>query len=162
MADLKDVGRRIINHLLGIKGRSPSEIDVECIIVADDLTPSDTAQLDQEKVLGFYLSKERLPSEEEQFEAYREVLAKMVETTIIIKNETGLHARPAANLVNEAAKYPCDLRIRKGSKEVNLKSMLGLLSLGAGKGDEVTLIADGRDEKETIAKLVEFIDKLEK
>ena len=62
----------------------------------------------------------------------------MVEAKIVITNETGLHARPAANLVNEAAKYSCDLRIRKGSKEVNLKSMLGLLSLGAGKGDEVT------------------------
>lgn len=86
----------------------------------------------------------------------------MVEAKIVITNETGLHARPAANLVNEAAKYPCDLRIRKGSKEVNLKSMLGLLSLGAGKGDEVTLIADGQDEKEALAKLVEFIGNLEK
>ena len=85
----------------------------------------------------------------------------MVEATIIIKNETGLHARPAANLVNEAAKYPCDLRIRKGTKEVNLKSMLGLLSLGAGKGDEVTIIAEGQNEKETIEKLVEFIGNLE-
>lgn len=86
----------------------------------------------------------------------------MVEAKIVITNETGLHARPAANLVNEAAKYSCDLRIRKGSKEVNLKSMLGLLSLGAGKGDEVTLIADGQDEKEALAKLVEFIGNLEK
>lgn len=85
----------------------------------------------------------------------------MIEEKIVIKNETGLHARPAANLVKEASKYPCDLRIRKGSKEVNLKSMLGLLSLGAGKGDEVTIIADGRDEKETIKKLAEFINNLE-
>lgn len=57
VADLKDVGKRIIKHLLGIKGRSPSEIGAECIIVADDLTPSDTAQLDQEKVLGFVTAK---------------------------------------------------------------------------------------------------------
>lgn len=85
----------------------------------------------------------------------------MVEAKIVIKNDTGLHARPAANLVKEASKYPCDLKIRKGSKEVNLKSMLGVLSLGAGKGDEVTVIADGRDEKETLKKLVEFIGNLE-
>lgn len=57
VADLKDVGRRIIRHLLGIKGHSLGEIDRECIIVADDLTPSDTAQLDQEKVLGFVTAK---------------------------------------------------------------------------------------------------------
>lgn len=57
VADLKDVGKRIIKHLLGIKGRSLSEIDAECIIVAEDLTPSDTAQLDQEKVLGFVTAK---------------------------------------------------------------------------------------------------------
>jgi phosphotransferase system HPr (HPr) family protein len=85
----------------------------------------------------------------------------MVEEKVVIMNDTGLHARPAANLVKEATKYPCDIRIRKGSKEIDLKSILGLLSLGVGKGDEVTIIVDGRNEKEIIKVLVEYIKNLE-
>lgn len=85
----------------------------------------------------------------------------MLEEKVIIKNETGLHARPAANLVKEASAYPCALRIRKGDKEVNLQSMLGVLSLGVAKGDEVTIIADGPDEEKILKKLVEFINCLE-
>lgn len=84
----------------------------------------------------------------------------MVEEKVVIMNDTGLHARPAANLVKEATKYPCDIRIRKGSKEIDLKSILGLLSLGVGKGDEVTIIVDGRNEKEIIKVLVEYIKNL--
>jgi phosphoenolpyruvate-protein phosphotransferase (PTS system enzyme I) len=52
-ADIKDVGGRVINILLGIETPSIAEIDEECIIVTKDLTPSDTAQMDKEKVLGF-------------------------------------------------------------------------------------------------------------
>lgn len=85
----------------------------------------------------------------------------MVEEKVVIMNDTGLHARPAANLVKKATKYPCDIRIRKGSKEIDLKSILGLLSLGVGKGDEVTIIVDGRNEKEIIKVLVEYIKNLE-
>lgn len=52
-ADIKDVGRRVLNILLGIENTSLSEIDEECIIVSRDLTPSDTAQMDKGYVLGF-------------------------------------------------------------------------------------------------------------
>jgi phosphotransferase system HPr (HPr) family protein len=86
----------------------------------------------------------------------------MVAEKVIIKNETGLHARPASNLVKEASAYPCTLRIRKGDKEVNLQSMLGVLSLGVAKGDEVTIIADGPDEEESLKKIIEFINCLER
>ena len=51
-ADIKDVGKRLMNNLLGTKHRSISNLEEPCIIVAKDLTPSDTAQMDQEKVLG--------------------------------------------------------------------------------------------------------------
>lgn len=82
----------------------------------------------------------------------------MKEVKLVIKNETGLHARPAAMVVAEAGKYKCNLTIKKGEREVNIKSILGLLSLGASKGDEITLKADGEDEvqaAETISKLIE-------
>lgn len=52
-ADIRDIGDRIRNILMGIEKPSLSEISHECIIVANDLTPSDTAQMDKEKVLGF-------------------------------------------------------------------------------------------------------------
>lgn len=52
-ADVKDIGNRLINVLLGISDNSLAAIDGECIIVTKDLTPSDTAQMDTQKVLGF-------------------------------------------------------------------------------------------------------------
>lgn len=82
----------------------------------------------------------------------------MKEVKLVIKNETGLHARPAAMVVSEAGKYKSNLTIKKGDREVNIKSILGLLSIGASKGDEITLKADGEDEvqaAEAIASLIE-------
>lgn len=52
-ADVKDVGGRITNILLGIESPSLAELDEECIVVTKDLTPSDTAQMDKDKVLAF-------------------------------------------------------------------------------------------------------------
>ncbi|ADH61651.1 phosphoenolpyruvate-protein phosphotransferase [Thermoanaerobacter mathranii subsp. mathranii str. A3] len=52
-ADLRDVGSRIINNLLGVKNTSLSELDEQVIIIAKDLTPSDTATMKKEMVLGF-------------------------------------------------------------------------------------------------------------
>ncbi len=52
-ADIKDIGKRLQNILLGIENQNLSEIDEECIIVTKDLTPSETAQLNKKKVLGF-------------------------------------------------------------------------------------------------------------
>ncbi|MGK0466907.1 phosphoenolpyruvate--protein phosphotransferase [Clostridium sp.] len=52
-ADIKDVSKRVLNILMGIKAASIDEIQQECIIIAKDLTPSDTAQINKSKVLGF-------------------------------------------------------------------------------------------------------------
>lgn len=52
-ADIKDVTKRVLAHLLGVKLPSPALIDEEVIIVAEDLTPSDTAQLDKKFVKAF-------------------------------------------------------------------------------------------------------------
>ena len=53
----------------------------------------------------------------------------MVEEKVIIKNETGLHARPAADLVKEASAYPCALRIRKGYRNHSYKGNSGVSTL---------------------------------
>lgn len=84
----------------------------------------------------------------------------MKEVKIVIQNETGLHARPAAMVVAEAGKYKSNLTIKKGDREVNIKSILGLLSVGASKGDEITLKADGEDEVQAVEAITKLIEGL--
>ncbi len=80
---------------------------------------------------------------------------------IIIKNEVGLHARAAAIFVQAANKYLCDVFIESGKKKVNGKSIMGVMSLGAYQGEELTIITNGEDEIEALNDLVDIIeDKL--
>ncbi|MFC1570388.1 HPr family phosphocarrier protein [Candidatus Omnitrophota bacterium] len=78
----------------------------------------------------------------------------MTETReIIIKNKTGLHARPAALFVQIANKFESDITIIKEDQKVNGKSIMGILMLAAEKGAVVTIIADGDDAKEAMEEL---------
>ena len=70
-----------------------------------------------------------------------------------ITNKTGLHARPAALLVQEANKFKSKITVRKGEKEVNAKSILGVLTLVASRGTRVTVNAEGEDELEALEAL---------
>jgi len=83
----------------------------------------------------------------------------MYKLEIELKNETGLHARPASLFVKEAAKYVSDITIIKDNKSYNGKSIMGILSMGAGKGDIITISAEGEDEKEAVESLKALIDK---
>jgi phosphocarrier protein HPr len=74
----------------------------------------------------------------------------MKEATVKIKNSTGLHARPAAIVVSTASKFKSTITIEKGTKSVNIKSLLALLSLGVCKDDAVIVKAEGPDENEAI------------
>ena len=65
---------------------------------------------------------------------------------LIINNELGLHARPASLFVKEANKYCSDIIIGKGNKEINAKSLIGILSLGISKGSKIFIKANGEDE----------------
>jgi phosphocarrier protein HPr len=67
----------------------------------------------------------------------------MSQRQVTIGSKVGLHARPAAIFAKAAAAAPVAVQIAKGGDPVNAKSMLGLLTLGAGHGDEVTLFAEG-------------------
>lgn len=75
------------------------------------------------------------------------------EKKIIIKNKSGLHARPAAIFVQIANKYASAVTVKKGKLEVNGKSIMGILMLAAGKGSQVTLKADGEDAEKAMAEL---------
>ena len=75
----------------------------------------------------------------------------------ILTNQVGLHARPATFFIQKANEFKSSIWIERDERKVNAKSLLGVLSLGVVKGGEITLIADGEDEEEAIAALVELI-----
>lgn len=74
----------------------------------------------------------------------------MSKKTIKITNDSGLHARPAGMLVKAITELDADVRVLKGDRESNAKSMMGILSLGAKKGEELTFVAEGVDELRAI------------
>lgn len=80
----------------------------------------------------------------------------MKELKLTVKNETGLHARPASELVRLASSYQSDISIYKGAKKANLKSVLGLLSLGVAQNDEVVIKIEGNDEEKASAAISLF------
>ena len=69
---------------------------------------------------------------------------------ITVKNEVGLHARPATYFIQKANEFKCGIWVEKDERRVNAKSLLGVLSLGIVGGTTITLIADGSDEKEAV------------
>ena len=77
--------------------------------------------------------------------------------SFLIIDETGIHARPATLLVQTATKFESDIELEYNSKKVNLKSIMGVMSLGVGKGAEVTIYADGKDEEEAIEAISETL-----
>lgn len=64
--------------------------------------------------------------------------------------ETGIHARPATLLVQAASKFASDVTLSYQGKDVNLKSIMGVMSLGVGANTDVTIAADGDDEKDAM------------
>lgn len=82
----------------------------------------------------------------------------MVEKTIKVINQTGLHARPAAMFVRLAARYPCDVFIQKDDREASAKSVIGVLSLGVRQGSVITVRTSGRQEAEALNVLTKLIE----
>ncbi|KRK79277.1 phosphocarrier protein HPr [Companilactobacillus nodensis] len=73
--------------------------------------------------------------------------------------ETGIHARPATMLVQAASKFASDINIEFNGKSVNLKSIMGVMSLGVGQGADVTITADGDDASEAIVAISDTMTK---
>ncbi len=82
----------------------------------------------------------------------------MTSEQITIRNKQGLHARPATALVNTAAKFKSEIFIARDDKKVNGKSILGLLVLAAEHGAELTVEAEGPDEKEAVKAIRELAE----
>lgn len=70
--------------------------------------------------------------------------------------EAGLHARPATMLVNTASKFSSELFLEYQGRKVNLKSIMGVMSLGIRQGSQFSIIADGEDADQAL----EAIDKV--
>lgn len=83
----------------------------------------------------------------------------MKEFRYTIKDEMGIHARPAGLLVKKAAEFPCKITIGKDGKDVDLKRILGVMGLGAKCGQEVTIKCDGEQEEEAIAAVGKLLEE---
>ena len=84
-------------------------------------------------------------------------MTRSFQTTLTIENELGLHARAATMFVQLAAKYSADLVVEKGGREVNGKSIMGLLTLVASKGSRIHLVAVGEDGEQQLAALERLV-----
>lgn len=85
----------------------------------------------------------------------------MREIQVKILNKTGLHARPASQLVELAKQFQSTVQIIKGDVTANAKSIIKVLTCNVTQGDEVLLRADGPDEDQAIEALAAFIGGLE-
>ena len=74
-----------------------------------------------------------------------------------IENSIGLHARPATRFIQKANEFKSNINIERGTRVVNSKSLLGVLSLGICCGATIKIVADGCDEKEAVEALGEMI-----
>ena len=74
----------------------------------------------------------------------------MVEKQFKVIDATGIHARPASLLVSVANKFQSDINLIHNEKKVNLKSILGVMSLGIGMGEDFKISAEGSDEQEAL------------
>lgn len=81
----------------------------------------------------------------------------MIERSVTVDLKSGLQARPAAQFVQEANRFASNIFLEKEGKRVNAKSIMGLMSLAIGAGEEIKLQVDGSDQEEALKELVAFI-----
>jgi phosphocarrier protein HPr len=81
----------------------------------------------------------------------------MIATSVTIVNKLGLHARAASRLVNCASGFAADIRLVKGTRSVNGKSIMGVLTLAASRGTELVIEADGADEQLALDAVADLI-----
>ncbi|GAB6086308.1 HPr family phosphocarrier protein [Alkaliphilus crotonatoxidans] len=83
----------------------------------------------------------------------------MKKRSVLIRSQSGLHARPASILVNLTQQFQSSITFEKGGKRVNGKSLMGILSMAVGDREELTIIAEGSDELEAIDAIEALLTK---
>lgn len=81
----------------------------------------------------------------------------MITSQLTIANRLGLHARAAAQMVKTANRFASEIRVKSGDREVDGKSIMGILTLAAVQGSLIIVTAEGSDEKEALTALGELI-----
>ena len=82
----------------------------------------------------------------------------MLVKEVDVKNQVGLHARPATFFIQKANEYKASIWVEKEERRVNAKSLLGILSLGIVEGSAIRIIADGPDEELAVNGLVKLVE----
>lgn len=82
----------------------------------------------------------------------------MYKKNVTVQNQVGLYARPATYFIQKANEFKSSVWVEREERRVNAKSLLGVLSLGISGGTEITIIADGEDERDAVEALVELVD----
>ncbi|ERG66210.1 phosphocarrier protein HPr [Exiguobacterium sp. SH3S2] len=80
-----------------------------------------------------------------------------MEKTFTVVADSGIHARPATQLVNTASKFQSDINLEYNGKTVNLKSIMGVLSLGIAKDSTIKITAAGDDAEEAVNTLSDML-----
>lgn len=83
----------------------------------------------------------------------------MAERTISVASTHGLHARPAALFVKSVTDSGCTVELQKGERKINAASILGVVSLGIERGDEVVLRVEGENAESVLDSLAAFLEK---
>ena len=79
----------------------------------------------------------------------------MITEDVTLKNEEGLHARPATEIAKNASKYTCDIKLNVNGKEYNAKSVLNIMSAGIKNNTQIKIICDGVDEEQALTDVLE-------
>ena len=85
----------------------------------------------------------------------------MISKEVLVKNSTGLHARPATLLVKKASSFKSDVSIEYNGKKANVKSLIGVLSLAVTKDATIKVVASGDDEALAVDEIVKLVEGLE-
>ncbi len=83
----------------------------------------------------------------------------MTRRTVTITNRAGIHARPAAMLVQTANRFSSNIYMEKDSERINGKSIMGIITLGATYQSQLSIIADGEDEQQAVDALAQLFEK---
>lgn len=85
----------------------------------------------------------------------------MIQKEMTVQLTGGMEAKPIAVLVQVASQYDSTVYLQVGTRKVNAKSIMGMMSLGLDAGEKVTVIVDGTDEKEALADIEKYLSTAE-
>ena len=81
----------------------------------------------------------------------------MLERTVKVAMTEGTEERPVAVLVQIASQYESQIHLVSDDKKINAKSIMGMMSMGFTEGQEITVIADGKDEAAAVKEISEYL-----